>query len=218
MCSVVGVVGDAHDDGLREPVRPQIYFAAAQAPAAFWNAMQRSMFILARTAGDPRAMTKQLQSAVGRVDPTLPMFDVRSMEERISASLATGRFNTMLLTTLGAIGLLLAAVGIYGVVAYFVTQRTGEIGLRMALGATPGRVLRLVVGQGMRPVVLGIVIGVALAGAASRLLASLVFGVGTRDPVTFVAVPAVLAVVAIAASVVPARRAVRVEPTKALQS
>jgi len=218
MCSVVGVVGDAHDDGLREAVRPQIYFAAAQAPEAFWFAMQRSMFILARTTGDPRAMTKQLQAAVARFDPMLPIFDIRSMEERISASLATGRFNTMLLTTLGAIGLLLAAVGIYGVVAFFVTQRTGEIGLRMALGATPGRVLRLVVGQGMRPVVLGIVVGVGLAGAASRLLASLVFGVGTRDPLTFVAVPAMLGVVALAASVLPARRAIRVEPTKALQS
>jgi len=218
MCSVIGVVGDAHDDGLREAVRPQIYFAGAQAPEAFWFAMQRSMFILARTAGDPRAMTKQLQAAVARVDPTLPMFDIRTMDERISASLATGKFNTMLLTTLGAIGLLLAAVGIYGVVAYFVTQRTGEIGLRMALGATPGSVLRLVVGQGMRPVLLGIVVGVGLAGAASRLLASLVFGVGTRDPLTFVAVPAMLGVIALAASVLPARRAIRVDPTKALQS
>jgi predicted permease len=217
MCAVVGVVGDAHDDGLREPVRPQLYFAAAQAPAALWFAMQRSTFLVARTAGDPRTMTKQLQAAVARVDATLPMFDISSMDERISASLATGRFNTMLLTTLGAIGLLLAAVGIYGVVAYFVTQRTGEIGLRMALGATPGRVLGLVVGQGMRPVVLGIVAGVVLAGFASRLLASLVFGIGTSDPVTFVAVPAVLGVVAIAASVVPARKAIRVEPTKALQ-
>jgi len=218
MCSVIGVVGDAHDDGLREAVRPQIYFAGAQAPEAFWFAMQRSMFILARTTGDPRAMTKQLQAAVARVDPTLPMFDIRPMDERISASLATGKFNTLLLTALGAIGLLLAAVGIYGVVAYFVTQRTGEIGLRMALGATPGRVLRLVVGQGMRPVVLGIVVGVGLAGAASRLLASLVFGVGTRDPLTFVAVPVMLGVVALAASVLPARRAIRVDPTKALQS
>jgi predicted permease len=218
MCSVIGVVGDAHDDGLRADVRPQIYFAGAQAPASFWNAMQRSMFIIARTSGDPRAMTKLLQAAVGRVDPTLPMFDIRSMEERISESLATGRFNTMLLTTLGAIGLLLAAVGIYGVVAYFVTQRTGEIGLRMALGATPGRVLGLVVGQGMRPVLFGIVAGIGLAVIASRLLASLVFGIGTTDPVTFVAVPAVLCAVAFAASVLPARRAIRVEPTKALQT
>jgi len=217
-CSVVGVVGDAHDDGLREAVRPQLYFASAQAPGALWFAMQRSMFILARTTGDPRAMTKQLQAAVARVDPALPMFDIRTMDERISASLATGKFNTLLLTALGGIGLLLAAVGIYGVVAYFVTQRTGEIGLRMALGATPGRVLRLVVGQGMRPVVLGIVVGVGLAGAASRLLASLVFGVGTRDPLTFLAVPAMLGLVALAASVLPARRAIRVDPTKALQS
>jgi predicted permease len=217
LCSVVGVVGDAHDDGLREPVRPQIYFASAQAAAALWNAMQRSMFVVARTTGDPDAMTKQLQAAVARVDPTLPMFDIRSMETRISASLATGRFNTMLLTALGAIGLLLAAVGIYGVVAYFVTQRTSEIGLRMALGATPGKVLRLVVGQGMRPVVLGIAVGGVLAVLASRLMASLLFGIGTTDPVTFVAVPAVLGAVALAASIIPARRATRVEPTKALQ-
>jgi len=217
-CSVVGIVGDAHDDGLREPVRPQLYYAGAQAPAVLWRAMQRSMFIVARTTGDPRTMTKQLQAAVSRVDPTLPLFNVRSMEERLASSLATGRFNTMLLTTLGAVGLLLAAVGIYGVVAYFVTQRTGEIGLRMALGATPGRVVRLVVGQGMRPVVLGIVIGVALAVAASRLLASLVFGIGTTDPLTFALVPVVLAAVAFLASVVPARRATRVEPTQALQT
>jgi putative ABC transport system permease protein len=218
MCSVVGIVGDAHDDGLREAVRPQIYFASAQTPAALWNAMQRSMFVIVRTTGEPGAMRKPLQAAVARVDPMLPLFNIRSMDERLSASLATSRFNTMLLTALGIIGLVLAAVGIYGVVAYFVTQRTGEIGLRMALGATPSRVVRLVVGQGMRPVVLGIVIGVALAVAASRLLASLVFGIGTTDPVTFALVPVVLGTVAFVASVVPARRATRVEPTRALQS
>jgi ABC-type antimicrobial peptide transport system permease subunit len=138
------------------------------------------------------------------------------MEQRISASLASGNFNTMLLTTLGVIGLLLAAVGIYGVVGYFVTQRTSEIGLRMALGATPGHVLALVVGQGMWPVIFGIAVGVGLAGATARLLSSLVFGIGTRDPLTFVVVPIVLGAVALAASVVPARRATRVEPTKAL--
>ena len=217
-CAVVGVVGDAHDDGLREPVRPQLYFANAQTPAVLWRAMQRSMFVIARTTGDPRTMTKQLQAAVARVDPTLPLFDVRSMPERLASSLATGRFNTMLLTALGVIGLELAAVGIYGVVAYFVTQRTGEIGLRMALGATPGGVLRLVVGQGLRPVVLGIVVGAVLARLGSRLLGSLVYGIGTTDPVTFALVPLVLAAVALAASVVPARRATRVEPTRALQS
>jgi predicted permease len=217
MCSVVGVVGDAHDDGLREAVRPQLYFAAAQTSAPLWFAMQRSMFIIAKTTADPRTMTKQLQSAVGRVDPTLPLFDIRSMDERISASLASGAFNTTLLTMLGGIGLLLAAVGIYGVVAYFVAQRTSEIGLRMALGATPTGVLRLVVGQGMRPVVTGIVVGAALAAAGSRLLAGLVFGIRTMDPLTFALVPLILAVVAFAASVIPARRATRVEPTKALQ-
>ncbi len=111
------------------------------------------------------------------------MFDIRSMDERMSASLATGPLQHAAAHDARCrSGSLLAAVGIYGVVAYFVTQRTGEIGLRMALGATPGRVLRLVVGQGMRPVVLGIVVGVTLAVVASRLLASLVFGIGTRDP------------------------------------
>ena len=217
MCAVVGIVGDAHDDGLREAVRPQLYFAAAQAAAPLWFAMQRSMFLLARTTGEPGAMSKQLQAAVARVDPMLPLFNIRSMDERLSESLASGAFNTMLLTGLGVIGLILAAVGIYGVVAYFVTQRTSEIGLRMALGATPGRVLRLVVGQGLRPVVLGIVIGGVLAGVASRLLASLVYGISTRDPVTFELGPVILAAVAFAACVVPARRATRVEPTKALQ-
>ena len=218
MCTVVGVVGDAHDDGLRVAVRPQIYFAAAQTPATLWNAMQRSMFVIVKTTAEPGTMTKQLQAAVGRVDPTLPLFDIRSMDERLSASLASGAFNTMMLTMLGMIGLVLAAVGIYGVVAYFVTQRTGEIGLRMALGATPKQVLRLVVGQGMRPVILGILVGAAFAAAGSRLLSTLVFGIGTNDPVTFALVPVVLASVAFAASIIPARRATRVEPTKALQS
>jgi predicted permease len=218
MCAVVGIVGDAHDDGLREAVRPQLYFASAQTPATLWNAMQRSMFLLARTRGEPGAMSKQLQTAVARVDPMLPLFNIRSMDQRLQESLASGTFNTMLLTALGVIGLLLAAVGIYGVVAYFVTQRTSEIGLRMALGATPGRVLQLVVGQGMRPVVIGIIVGGVAAGMASRILASLTYGIGTRDPVTFMLVPAVLTVVALVASVVPARRATRVEPTKALQS
>jgi ABC-type antimicrobial peptide transport system permease subunit len=176
------------------------------------------MFVIAKTTAEPATMTKQLQAAVGRVDPTLPLFNIRSMDERLSASLASGAFNTMLLTTLGVIGLVLAAVGIYGVVAYFVTQRTGEIGLRMALGATPKQVLRLVVGQGMRPVILGIIAGAAIAAAGSRLLSSLVFGIGTNDPVTFALVPVVLASVAFAASIIPARRATRVEPTKALQS
>ncbi len=218
MCSVVGIVGDAHDDGLREVVRPQLYFAAAQTNAILWNAMQRSMFLLARTTAEPETMSKQLQSAVAKVDPLLPLFNIRSMDQRLSESLASGEFNTMLLTALGVIGLLLAAVGIYGVVAYFVTQRTSEIGLRMALGATPGRVVRLVVGQGMRPVIFGIVIGGVLAGISSRLLSSLVYGIGTRDPLTFALVPIVLTAVAFAASVIPARRATRVEPTKALQS
>jgi ABC-type antimicrobial peptide transport system permease subunit len=140
------------------------------------------------------------------------------MDERMRRSLAAARFNTALLMALGLAGLVLALVGIYGVIAYFVSYRTQEIGVRLALGASPGDVVRLVVRQGVRPVLWGIVIGVALAMAAARLLASQLFGVTAHDPLTMAAVALVLLVIAIGASWLPARRAARIDPTRALQS
>ena len=217
-CEIVGVAGDVREEGLREPVRPEIYWPAAQAPAILWNAMQRSMFIVARTTGSPLGVTKTVQDAVMRVDRTVPVFNVRSMEQRMAGSLADARFNTMLLTTLGVIGLVLAAVGIYGVIAYFVSQRRQEIGVRMALGATPQRVLRLVVGQGIRPVLIGIVLGSAVSIAATRVLASQLYGITATDPLTFIGVALVLAVIALAASAIPAHRATRVDPREALST
>jgi putative ABC transport system permease protein len=140
------------------------------------------------------------------------------MDQRLAGSLATARFNTLLLSLLGAIGLLLAASGIYGVIAYFVSQRTQEIGVRMALGATPASVVRLILGQALGPVAIGAVVGVAAALGANRVLTSQLFGVSRTDPLTIAAVVATLVVVAIVASAVPARRAASVDPTRALQS
>jgi putative ABC transport system permease protein len=141
-----------------------------------------------------------------------------TMDQRLRDSLGTARFNTLLLSLLGVIGLVLAAVGIYGVIAYFVTQRTQEIGVRMALGASRGDVVRLVIGQAARPVVLGIAVGVIASAFLTQVLASQLFGVSAGDPVTFAAVSATLAIVALLASLVPATRAAGVDPTRALHT
>ena len=140
------------------------------------------------------------------------------MEERLRGSLAQDRFNTLLLSALGAIGLLLAWVGIYGVISYFVAQRTPEFGVRMALGATTRDIVRLTVRQSLTPVVLGLLAGILAAAAASRVLGSALHGVGPRDPGTFAAVVAVLAAAAALASYLPARRAARVDPMTALRN
>jgi putative ABC transport system permease protein len=140
------------------------------------------------------------------------------MEESLRNTLAPARFNTMLLATLGVIGLTLAAMGIYSVIAYFVSLRTHEIGVRMALGANGRDVVRLMTWQGMRPVFIGVGIGGAGAFWASKLLASSLFGVSASDPLTFIGVAAVLIVVAIIATLVPARRATQIDPTKALSA
>jgi putative ABC transport system permease protein len=155
---------------------------------------------------------------LARVDPELPLYDVRLMDQRLAATLETARFNTLLLSLLGGIGLLLAATGIYGVIAYFVSQRTQEIGVRIALGASKGSVVRLILGQALRPVATGAVVGLIAALAASRVIASQLFGVSRTDPLTITAVVAMLIAVAIVASAVPARRAAGVDPTRALQA
>jgi putative ABC transport system permease protein len=215
---VIGVAGDVRTDGPSVAPAPEFYLPIAQAPPAAWEWVQRSMYIVVRTGGSPAALAQSLRSAVARIDPDLPVFDVRMMDERLADALATERFNTLLLTILGVVGLLLAASGIYGVIAYFVSQRTQEIGVRMALGATPGSVVRLILSQSLRPVAVGAAIGVVAALAASRVLTAQLFGVSRTDPLTIAAVVAVLVAVALIASVVPARRAASIEPTRALQA
>jgi predicted permease len=214
---IVGVAGDIRSRGPAVAPRPEFYLPIAQAPDAVWNWF-RTLYVVVRTTGDPAGLVKPLNAAVTRIDRDLPLFDVRTMDQRLAGSLATARFNTLLLSLLGAIGLLLAATGIYGVIAYFVSQRTQEIGVRMALGATPGSVVRLILNQAMRPVAIGAAIGIAAALAASQVLASQLFQVSRTDPLTIAAVVATLIGVALVASAVPARRAASVDPTRALQS
>ena len=218
--TVVGVAEDVLSRGPGEPPSPEFYLPAAQIPAVAWDWIQRTMYVAARTSTsrDPAFLAIPLRAVVRDIAPGVPLFNVRTMEQRVAESLATSRFNTLLLTLLGVIGVVLAAVGIYGVIAYFVTRRTQEIGVRMALGATRRDVVALVVRQAAWPVGLGIVSGIALSAAMTRVLANQLFSVKPHDPATFGVVTAGLAAIALAASLVPAARAASVDPTRALHT
>ena len=178
----------------------------------------RNISLSARVAGDPHLFAAPLRKLVSQIDPQQPVYLVQTGEEIVAGSISDRRLNLILLGIFAAVALLLATVGIYGVMSYSVEQRTKEIGIRMALGAEAGSVLRLIVGHGARLAALGIVAGVAGALALSRVMATLLYGVSATDPVVYVALGALLALVALAASWVPARRAVRVDPAVALRA
>jgi putative ABC transport system permease protein len=214
---VVGIVADVRTIGLRDAPRPQMYLPLAQTPAIILDAIQRTMFLVTRVRGEPLAMTNAVRAAVATVDPTLPLFAIGTMEERLASSLASTRFSTVLLSMLGVIGLALALVGIFGVISFFVSQRTREIGVRMALGATPSQVRLLVVDQGLRPVVLGVIVGLAGAAATTRFLQALLYDVSATDPLTLAGVAFGVLAVALVAALVPASRATRINPLSALR-
>ena len=216
--AVVGVVRDVRWRGPGEPPAPEFYLPLDQVPAAAWTWLQNTMYVVVRTSLEPASLSAGLRSAAKDIAPGVPLFNMRTMEERLADSLAAARFNTLLLSLLGAIGLVLAAVGIYGVIGYFVTRRTREIGVRMALGASRGSVIALVVRQAAWPVGGGIAIGLIAAALLTRVLTTELVGVSAGDPLTFVAVAGILATVALVASLVPARRAASVDPTRALQT
>jgi predicted permease len=216
--TVVGVAGDVRSRGPGETPRPEFYLPAAQAPAASWRWIQRTLYLVVRTAGEPESLVTPVRRVAAGVAPDAPLFDIRTMDDRLAGSLAVARFNTLLLSLLGALGLALAAVGIYGVVAYSVSQRTQEIGVRLALGATRGDVVAMMIRHAARPVAFGIAIGLAASAAVTRALTSQLFGVSRSDPVTFAVVVGALTAVALVASAVPARRAASVDPTRALQT
>jgi len=173
--------------------------------------------LVMRTAADPRQEASSLRSAVAEIDPNQPIVKVRTMEDNMAATVAQPRFRTWLIGIFAALALLLAAVGIYGVMSYSVTQRTNEIGIRVTLGAQPNDVFRTVVGEGLRYALLGVAIGVAAGLALTRLLASFLYGISAYDPATFIAVAVLLVAVSAAASFFPARRATRVDPIIALR-
>jgi predicted permease len=213
---VVGVAADVRSRGPGEAPSPEFYLPIQQVPPEGWEWIQRTMYVVTRSEAMPDAMTNPLRAALQDVAPGVPLFDVRTMEQRLGDSLATARFNTLLLSLLGAIGLVLAAVGIYGVIAYFVSRRGQEIGVRMALGATRRDVVTLVVRQAAWPIGAGLVIGLAVSVFATRVLAGQLFGVSAGDPATLATVAAAIAAVAFGAALVPASRAASVDPTRAL--
>ena len=165
---VVGVAGDVRSSGLAQAAGPEFYLPVDQVPAVAWDWIQRTMYIVARSAGNPSALAPSLRTIVNAIDPNVPIFDVRSMEERLITSNAPARFNTWMLAALGAVGLVLAAIGIYGVIAYFVGQRSQEIGVRMALGASARDVVTLVVRQAIGPVLIGVLRGSRCLARAPR--------------------------------------------------
>lgn len=215
---VVGVVRDVRSSGLGEEIRPEFFLPVAQAPAESWNWIQRSVNLVVRSSTDPAGLTRAVRRAVWTVDPTVPVFDVQTLGQLLARSTARTRFNMLLLMILAGAGLVLAAVGVYGVIAYSVSQRTHEIGVRLALGASPGRVSTLIVRQGALLVAVGVAVGLAGALVATRVLAGLLYGVVPTDPGTYAAVGLLLASVALVASYLPARRAARVDPMIALRS
>jgi putative ABC transport system permease protein len=207
--TVVGMVGDVKQYGLDKPGTMALYVPTTQMPAP-------SITLVVRTRTEPAAMLGAVRRAIISVDAEQALSNVATMDQVLSDSIALRRFTMVLLAIFAALALLLAAVGIYGVLAQSVAQRTHEIGIRMALGAQTRDVLQLIVRQGMSLTVLGIVIGLAGAFALTRLLASLLFGVGATDPATFLWIPVLLAAVSFFACYLPARRAARLDPIKAL--
>jgi predicted permease len=213
---VVGVVGDVRSLGPDTPPMPELFLPYTQPPVNAWRAFQSSMALVVRTADDPAAFASSLRGAVRAVDASLPLYDVLTMEEALAADAAGARFSTWLLSLLAVTGLVLAAIGIYGVIAYFVTQRTPEIGLRLALGATPRSVLMMVVRHGATLAVAGVAIGLIAAVLATRMVTTMLFEVSTTDPATYAMGAIGLFGVALLACVVPAFRAVRVSPMQSL--
>jgi len=213
-CTVVGVVGDTKQYSLGEPSSPVMYLPYTQAPATFM--MQDITFVL-RAGSGPLALASAARRAVQAADPDLPVFDVATMDQLVYRSASEPRFNTALLGVFAALALVLAAVGIYGVMSYAVAQRTHEIGVRVALGAEASDIIRQVVRQGMLPAVIGIATGTAGAWGVTRFLSSLLFGVRPTDPITFAMVPVLLAAVGVLACLLPVRRATKVDPVEALR-
>jgi ABC-type antimicrobial peptide transport system permease subunit len=209
---VIGVVADVHHDDLTEPPGPAMYVAQTQVTDSYLVAVVKS------GSGDAAMLAPSARAAVRELDPSVPVYQVATLSSLIEKSAAERRFVMRLLAGFALVAVLLAAVGLYGVVSYGVAQRTREVGVRVALGAQPRDVLRLVLSSGLWLVGIGVAVGLVAAVAATRFLGALVFGVSPVDPVTFAAAAALLTTVALCAHWVPIRRALRIDPASALRS
>jgi putative ABC transport system permease protein len=208
--TIVGVVGDTKLYGLADPSRLEIYIPYQQN-------FTTEMHLLLRSAIDPAGLTSAVRVAVAAIDKDQPISEIATMQQMVDESVSTRHLTLVLLGLFSGLALVLAAIGIYGVISYSVQQRTHEIGIRMALGAQRSNVLRLVVGQGVKLATIGVLIGIAAALGLMRLLTTLLFGVSANDPITFAAASAILLLVALAACYIPARRAIAVDPMVALR-
>ena len=215
--TVVGIVGDVRHNELTGVVKEKFYVPHTQWHKSVGNAI-RSMTLVVKSAGDPMALAGPVRQEIKKLDPNLPVADVRAMRDVVGATLSTPRFTGMLLLVFALLAVVLSAIGIYGVLSYVVSRRTREIGIRVAIGAGRMQVLRMVLGQGIVLTMTGVVIGIGIAIWTSTLMRDMLHGVRPGDPLTFAAVGAVLAVVAILASLVPALRATRVDPVVALKT
>lgn len=213
---IVGVIDDVRVGGPGEEIGPQIYVAFAQ-QQGFWNATSREGAFVLRTSGDPLAAVAAARRAVSEVDPLLPLDNIRTARDIVDSSLSQQRLTSSLLGSFAAIALLLALVGVYSIVSYSVARRTREIGIRKALGAGRGQVLWLMVREGATPALTGLAVGLGLSLLVTSALADLLFQVSPHDPLTFIALPVILATVAILASWIPSLRAMRVTPVEALR-
>jgi putative ABC transport system permease protein len=208
--TIVGIVADTRRGGVDREPRAELYYPLTQLP-------DRRMYVLVRTSGDPLALVRPAQAQVWAIDSNQPTASVRSVEAILADAQANRRFTTLLLGLFSIVALALAAIGIYGVIAYSTEQRVQEIGIRMALGASRTNVLTSVLKEAVMIGVGGLALGMAAALALTRFLSGLLFGVGARDPMTFVALPLGLLLVAVLAALIPATRAVRVNPVVALR-
>jgi putative ABC transport system permease protein len=207
---VVGVVADVKHSSLDTESGSEMYVPYLQKPFGF-------MALVVRTASDPTQMTRAARSEILSVDWTQPVYDVKTMEQVVGDSVSQPRLYSLLLAVFAGLAVVLAAVGIYGVMSYAVSQRTHEIGIRMALGAQRGDILKMIVGQGMLLALIGMVIGLIAAFFLTRAMETLLFGVSARDLTTFVIIPLVLGVIAFLSTYIPAMRATRIDPMIALR-
>jgi predicted permease len=207
---IIGVVNSTRLFSIRDGDEPMIYVPE-------WAMFEGSMTLVVRTSGDPLAVARDVQSAAAAIDPSVPVFRVRTLADHVGAALSRERLLAGLLTTFSLLALLLAAVGLYGVMSHAIEVRRREFGIRLALGARPGRLLRKILGEGARLAAVGLLVGLGVAAVASRTIASLLFGVSPTDVPTYAAISALLMSVALAASVIPARRVAQVDPNGALR-
>jgi predicted permease len=210
--TIIGVAGDVRSFGLDTDVGPMVYGSAQAYPG--WNPMS----LVVRSADDPLSHVAAIRAAIREIDPTVPIFDMRALDDLLSDSFGSRRFNMYLLGCFAAAAAVLSCVGLFGVLAYLVTQRTRDIGIRLALGASHRDVISMIVGRGMTLALSGAGIGLVVAAAAARVMKSLLFSVSPWDPLTFASVPLLLCLVALIACYVPAQRASRVDPLVALRA